>query len=225
MSGIPPIRPYGMPAESDLPTSVAGWTVDARRAVLLIHDMQNYFVRAFPAGQAPREQLVANTASLRQRCARLGVPVAYTAQPGRMSERERGLLRDIWGPGMRTEPADREIVAALAPAAHDWIFTKWRYSAFFGSDLLARLRDSGRDQLVLCGVYAHVGVLATAVDAFSNDIETFVVADAVADFTAEFHRLALEYTAKHCAVVTTTDRLLGRLEPSAVEAVAGGGPR
>jgi trans-2,3-dihydro-3-hydroxyanthranilic acid synthase len=223
MSGIPSIQPYPMPTESELPVNTARWTPDPGRAVLLIHDMQGYFVRAFPAGDMPHDDLVTNTALLRDRCAELNMPIAYTAQPGRMNEQQRGLLRDMWGPGMHTTVADRQIVPALAPAEHDWRFTKWRYSAFFGSDLLARMREHGRDQLVLCGVYAHVGLLATAIDAFSNDIETFLVADAVADFTARYHRLALEYAAARCAVVATTGQVLRQLRAATTHMTSTGG--
>ena len=105
---------------------------------------------------------------------------------------------------MRTAPDDRSVVSELAPAPGDWMFRKLRYSAFFRSDLLDRMRRSGRDQLIVCGVYAHVGVLITAVDAFSHDLQTFLVADAVADFTAGYHRMALEYAAERCASVVTT---------------------
>jgi isochorismate hydrolase len=204
-----------MPAGTELPANVAGWTADPARAVLLFHDMQRYFLAPFPRGESPRRELDVNTALLRHRCAALGMPVAYTAQPGGMTDRQRGLLRDFWGPGMRTDPADRRIAEPIRPAAHDWVFTKWRYSAFFRSDLLARIRGGGRDQLLLCGVYAHLGVLMTAVEAFSNDIETFLVADAVADFSAGHHRLAMEYAAQRCAVVTTTRALLGQLAAAA----------
>jgi isochorismate hydrolase len=185
----------------DLPRSTARWTPDPDRAVLLIHDMQQYFVTAFPA--TVQDELVRNIALLRDRCAELGVPVGYTAQPGDMSEEQRGLLKDFWGPGMRSTPADRRVVDRLAPAAGDWVFNKLRYSAFFRSDLLDRIRADGRDQLILCGVYAYVGVLATAIDAFTNDLQTFLVADAVADFDAEHHRQALEFASERCAVVLT----------------------
>ncbi|MEI1299413.1 phenazine biosynthesis protein PhzD, partial [Pseudomonas aeruginosa] len=84
----------------------------------------------------------------------------------------------------------------------------WRYSAFFHSDLLQRMRAAGRDQLVLCGVYAHVGVLISTVDAYSNDIQPFLVADAIADFSEAHHRMALEYAASRCAMVVTTDEVL-----------------
>ncbi|KJK52192.1 isochorismatase [Lentzea aerocolonigenes] len=206
MTGIPAIPAYPMPGANDLPESSAPWKIDPERAVLLIHDMQRYFLRPFAVDTA--RQLTDNVAALRDRCRAEGVPVAYTAQPGAMSVAERGLLKDFWGPGMRVDPADREVVEPLTPRPDDWQFTKWRYSAFFRSDLLERMRATGRDQLVVCGVYAHIGVLMTAVEAFTNDIETFLVADAVADFSAEQHRMALRYAASCCAVVLTTEEVL-----------------
>ena len=186
--------------------------------MLLIHDMQRYFLQRFPAGAAPVTDLVENAALLRERCAELGVPVAYTAQPGAMTEQQRGLLKDFWGAGMTADPADRRVVEAVAPTQRDWMLTKWRYSAFHRTALLGRMRASGRDQLVLCGVYAHVGVLMTACDAFTSDIQPFLVADAVADFSAEYHRLALDYAAQRCAMVTTTRNVLAELRPAAREA-------
>lgn len=205
MTGIPAIKTYQLPRMGDLPANTARWTLDPARAVLLVHDMQRYFLAPFP--RAVRDQLVRNCALLRARCAALGVPVAYTAQPGGMTEQQRGLLRDFWGPGMRMNPADRQIVEELAPAPADRVLTKWRYSAFFRSDLLAWMRREDRDQLIVCGVYAHVGVLMTTVEAFTNDIQPFLVADAVADFSADHHRMAVGYAAARCAVVTTAEEV------------------
>ncbi|WP_189052797.1 isochorismatase family protein [Longimycelium tulufanense] len=219
MAGIPAIAPYPMPTVDDLPNNVASWTVHADRAVLLIHDMQRYFLKPFPATESPRELLVRNIARLRQRCHELGVPVAYTAQPGGMTTEQRGLLKDFWGPGMRVDPTDRQVVRPLDPTSNDWQFTKWRYSAFFRSDLLDHMRSHGRDQLMVCGVYAHVGVLMTAVDAFTNDIQPFLVADAVADFSEDYHRLAMEYAAQRCAFVATADHMLAHLGEFATETV------
>ncbi|MEV7192578.1 isochorismatase family protein [Streptomyces sp. NPDC093510] len=205
MTGIPAITPYPLPAQGDLPPAAVSWTARADRSVLLVHDMQRYFLKPFP--DPLRGQLTANAAQLRDQCAALGIPVAYTAQPGGMSEQQRGLLKDFWGPGMRPEPEDRQVVDALAPTGQDWLLTKWRYSAFFKTDLLQRMRAAGRDQLILCGVYAHVGVLATAVDAFTHDIQPFLIADATADFSQDYHRSALTYAAERCARVTTVKGL------------------
>ncbi|OIJ89715.1 isochorismatase family protein [Streptomyces colonosanans] len=201
MTGIPPIPAYPLPAQGDLPPAVVSWKLEADQSVLLVHDMQRYFLKPFPGPL--RHELIRNAAQLRERCARLGVPVAYTAQPGGMSDEQRGLLKDFWGPGMRAAPEDRQVVGPLAPASHDWQLTKWRYSAFFKTDLLQRMRAAGRDQLILCGVYAHVGVLASAVEAFTHDIQPFFVADATADFSPDYHRSALTYAAERCARVVT----------------------
>jgi isochorismate hydrolase len=211
MPGIAPIPPYPMPTAGDLPANRAAWTPDPDRAVLLIHDMQRYFLAPF-GNEEPREELVRNAALLRERCAELGVPVAYTAQPGGMTDAQRGLLKDFWGPGMTVSDEHRRVVDPLAPTACDWVFTKWRYSAFFNTPLLEHLRSSGRDQLVLCGVYAHVGILMTACEAFSHDIQPFLVADAVADFSPFYHDLALRYAAERCAVVTTAKTLLAAFD-------------
>ncbi len=206
MSGIPEITAYPLPTAQQLPANLARWSLESRRAVLLVHDMQRYFLRPLP--ESLRAGLVANAARLRRWCVEQGVQIAYTAQPGSMTEEQRGLLKDFWGPGMRASPADREVVEELAPGPDDWLLTKWRYSAFFHSDLLQRMRAAGRDQLVLCGVYAHVGVLISTVDAYSNDIQPFLVADAIADFSEAHHRMALEYAASRCAMVVTTDEVL-----------------
>jgi isochorismate hydrolase len=206
MAGLPAINAYALPTTERLPENVARWGLSAERAVLLIHDLQSYFLAPFPA--AFQSELVRNVAMLRERCAKAGVPVAYTAQPGRMTDADRGLLRDFWGPGMRTDEADRAIVPELAPAKQDWVFTKWRYSAFFRSDLLDRMAAAGRDQLIVCGVYAHVGVLMTALDAFTHDIQPFLVADALGDFSADYHQLALDYAAQRCAMVITVADVL-----------------
>ncbi|MEU2868835.1 isochorismatase family protein [Streptomyces olivoreticuli] len=204
---LPAIAPYPMPAADALPANKVGWTVDPARAVLLVHDLQNYFLSAFTEGASPVTELLANVATLKKHCERLGVPVVYSAQPGGQSPAERGLQQDFWGPGLPDDEQAEAIPAAVAPTEGDTVLTKWKYSAFVRTDLAERMAAQGRDQLVIVGVYAHIGVLMTAGDAWMRDIQPFVVADAVADFSPEDHAMALRWAAAKCAVVTTTDRL------------------
>lgn len=208
---LPSILPYPMPDESDLPVNKVAWTPDPQRAVLLIHDMQQYFVDAFNADESPVPELLANIRELRRQCAALGIPVVYSAQPGGQSPEQRGLLQDFWGPGMNDGPYQPKIVEPLTPGEQDIVVTKWRYSAFQKTELLEILRQRGRDQLIVCGIYAHIGCLMTACEAFMQDVQPFFVADAVADFSADKHRLALAYAAERCAVTITTRRLVEEL--------------
>ncbi|EIU7167858.1 TPA: isochorismatase, partial [Pseudomonas aeruginosa] len=45
MSGIPEITAYPLPTAQQLPANLARWSLEPRRAVLLVHDMQRYFLR------------------------------------------------------------------------------------------------------------------------------------------------------------------------------------
>lgn len=204
---LPEIAPYPMPGADDLPGNRAGWRPDPRRAVLLVHDMQNYFVDAYDRRRAPIPDLIHNIGLLRD----TGVPVVYSAQPGGQTPAQRRLLRDFWGGGLDDDPHQEAIVDPLRPRSDDTRLTKWRYSAFVRTPLEEMLRGWGRDQLIVCGIYAHIGCLMTACDAFMRDIETFLAADAMADFTLAHHRQALTYAAERCAVTTTTQALVEEL--------------
>jgi bifunctional isochorismate lyase/aryl carrier protein len=199
---IPPIAAYRLPTAADLPPNRVRWSPEPGRCALLIHDMQRYFTDPF-TGPGPLPEVVANIARLR---AALGVPVIYSAQPGTQPAASRGLLRDFWGAGLPAGPGE-QIVAGLAPRPGDHLLTKHRYSAFARTDLDAVL--AGRDQLLITGVYGHIGVLATATDAFMRDIEAFVVADAIADFSAAHHAGALRQVARTCGSVLTADAVAG----------------
>ncbi|WP_030420330.1 isochorismatase family protein [Streptomyces sp. NRRL F-5065] len=205
---LPKITPYPMPTAADLPANRVDWKVDPDRAVMLVHDLQNYFLSAYDEQASPVPELLRNVSTLRNRAARLGIPVLYTAQPGGQTPEQRGLQQDFWGPGLPADPASEAIADAVAPGPDDTVVTKWKYSGFVRTDLTDRLTALGRDQLVITGVYAHIGVLMTACDAWMRDVRAFVVADAVADFSAEEHAMALRWAAGRCAVVTTTDTVL-----------------
>lgn len=206
--GIPTIPSYQMPNISIYPTNKVSWQVEPDRAVLLIHDMQNYFLNFYDTEQSPIPELIHNIEKLKEQCKKQGIPVAYTAQPGNQNAADRALLTDFWGKGLSDDPAQTGIIKDLAPDSNDLMLTKWRYSAFKKSDFLNILEKQGRDQLIICGVYAHIGCLMTAAEAFMYDIQPFLVADAVADFSYDEHKMALDYAAKRCGVTTSTDELI-----------------
>ncbi|MEU1424438.1 isochorismatase family protein [Kitasatospora sp. NPDC086009] len=205
---LPTIAPYDPPRVDQLPAPKVPWRVDPARAVLLVHDLQNYFLSAFPAEGPPLAPALARTAQVLEYARGNGVPVVYSHQRGGQTPEQRGLQLDFWGPGLPADAWAQAVPEAVAPAEGDTLLLKWKYSAFARTELADILARSGRDQLVLVGVYAHIGVLMTAADAWSRDIQAFVVADATADFSAEKHLEGLRWAAEKCAVVLTTDQLL-----------------
>jgi bifunctional isochorismate lyase/aryl carrier protein len=218
---LPRITPYPMPTAASLPANRVPWRPQAGRCALLIHDMQRHFLAAFDPAAEPVPELLSNIAALRERCAALGIPVLYSAQPGGQTLQQRGLLQDFWGDGIAAGPEGQAIVDELAPADGDVLLTKWRYSAFVRTDLHELLRDQGRDQLLVVGIYGHIGCLMTACHAFMQEVQPFLLADGIADFSAEDHRMALEWGAQRCAVVTMTAQVLDDLGGPAGSAAAG----
>jgi bifunctional isochorismate lyase/aryl carrier protein len=209
---IPAISPYSMPLASDFPQNRVSWKANPKRSVLLIHDMQQYFLNAYTLGESPIIQLIENIQLLKAQCTELGIPIVYTAQPGDQRPEDRALLQDFWGPGLADDPSQTKVIDEVAPNARDTVLTKWRYSAFKRTKLMEIMQEQGRDQLIICGVYAHIGCLLTACDAFMQDMETFFVCDAVADFSADHHKMAMTYAADRCAVTISTALLLDQLK-------------
>ena len=205
---IPKLESYALPTAAELPTNKVNWAFEPARAALLIHDMQEYFLNFWGEDSPLVQQVVANIAQLRHYCKSQGIPVFYTAQPNQQSDEDRALLNDMWGPGLNRHPDQQRVVAALAPDEHDQVLVKWRYSAFHRSPLESILNETGRDQLIICGVYAHIGCLTTATGAFMRNIKPFMVADALADFSREEHMMSLTYTAGRSGRVVMTEALL-----------------
>lgn len=205
---IPKIPPYALPDLTTLPVSRASWQLEARRAALLVHDMQEYFLNFYDRTQSPYIELAERTETLVRAARERGVPVLYTAQPGVQEKEDRGLLTDLWGPGITAFPEQTPILASLTPLPNETVLTKWRYSAFQRSELRKILEQLGRDQLAITGVYAHIGCLLTASEAFMQDVQPFLVADAVADFSKEKHEMALRHVAECSGRVTVTAQVL-----------------
>jgi isochorismate hydrolase len=197
--GIPRIQDYALHAPELSAVNIVTWAQEDGRSLLLVHDMQKYFLDLLP--QALRRSLVESCRKLVAYARAHDVPIFYTAQRGDMSPKERGLLYDIWGKGMSSTPAHTAIAEEIAPRPQDVVLTKWRYSAFYATALDEAFRKHGRDQIIICGIYAHIGVLASAIDAYSRDIQVFLVQDAIADFSIQAHAHALCCAAECCAKV------------------------
>ena len=217
---LPKIAPYSYREQEH--QNRVNWRVDPARAALLVHDMQRYFVRAFelerdgqPLPDAQINIAIANIRRLLDAAHAANIPVYYTAQPPRQNPTDRRLLTDFWGDGLQDDENAR-ILDELAPTEADTVLTKWRYSAFVRSPLEEQLKDLGRDQLIIGGIYAHIGCLTTALEAFMRDIQPFMVTDALADFTEKEHHMACEYASGRCARVLNTAEALENINTGAL---------
>lgn len=206
---ISKLTSYSLPTADQLPQGIVNWSFEPQKAALLIHDMQEYFINFYGDSCPLIQKVVKNIQTLKNFCRKLDIPIIYTAQPCPQSKMDRALLNDFWGEGLNNFPEQQAILPTLNPEKNDHILTKWRYSAFHRSPLQQLLNESKRDQLLICGIYAHIGCMITATDAFMRDIKAFFIGDAVADFSREEHMMALNYVAGLCGRVLSTKQLIG----------------
>ena len=76
---IPQLSPYEIPP---LPTNQAAhWQLDPKRAALLVHDMQEYFITAYDRNANPMSTVLSNIQSIISFADSHGMPVFFSAQP------------------------------------------------------------------------------------------------------------------------------------------------
>ncbi|GGS55575.1 MULTISPECIES: isochorismatase family protein [Actinokineospora] len=182
---VPLVEPYDMSAAAKLPRNTVAWRVDAQRAVLVVHDMQDRIVASFDGSRSPAIELVHNVGKLRDTCRDVAVPIVYTLRGRQAGE-----------PVYVPRPCDLVVDAGAG-------------------EPYAALRDvldaGGRDQLVLVGVRAHAACLMAAGGSYLAGTQVFAVADAIADLSLDEHRQAVRSAAEYGAMTTTTGRVIGEL--------------
>jgi nicotinamidase-related amidase len=140
-------------------------------------------------------------ARLKQRCARLSVPVIYAndnAGHWRSDIRQLVALSESVG-GTATA-----LTQLLAPALEDYVMLKPKHSAFFATPLDLLLQHIGVTHLILAGVSSDACVLATALDARMRDYELVVPRDCIGSLTPRRTAASLTYFRQVLQVPTTT---------------------
>ena len=151
------------------------------QAGLLLVDLQE---RLLPAMAEPA-RVLQNAVRLAQTAEILGVPTFVTEQY------PKGL-----GP---TVPEVAGAVDGFAPWA------KLTFSACGVPGLMAALRAENVQQVMLCGIEAHVCVCQTGLELLERGFGVFAVADAMGSRTAENHRCGVERLRDAGAVVVSTE--------------------
>lgn len=159
----------------------------AGRSVLLVVDIQTRLAAAMEAGAL--ETVLRNASVLLQGASALGLPVLATEQY------PQGL------------GSTHETIKAHLPAQAR-VFDKTAFSCCAAAGLLDAAHASGRQQVVLAGMEAHVCVLQTAVDLHASGWQVHVVEDAVCSRREPNKRNALARLQQAGVVVTNTESVL-----------------
>jgi nicotinamidase-related amidase len=162
--------------------------MDAGKASLLIIDVQE---RLLPAMLEP-ERVVAKTQILLKAAEELALPVTISEQY------PKGLGRTV--SALQTSSA--RVMEKLA-------FSCWRDEAI--KSHLVTLHESGRPQVIVTGIEAHVCVLQSCVDLAQAGFAVFAVADAMSSRKAESAELAFERLRMNDVQVVNTEMVVFEL--------------
>ena len=79
--GINKIKEYSMPDLREVETGKLKWNLSKKKAVLLVHDMQEYFLSPYDTDSELISRLIFNIHSLVELCVANEIPVVYSVQP------------------------------------------------------------------------------------------------------------------------------------------------
>jgi nicotinamidase-related amidase len=156
----------------------------SKDSVLIVIDVQGKLADVM---QEP-DNLFGNILRLTRSANELEIPVIVTEQ-----------LPEKLGP-TRAELADALIDAP--------IISKSSFSCCAEPAFMTALAESGKKQILLCGIESHICVLQTALELLEQKFDVFVAADAVSSRAPENKRLALDRLRQHGAEITVTESAL-----------------
>lgn len=198
-------------------------SLDARRAALVIQDMQNDVIGAEGAfadtgapGHAASQNVVANVAELAAAARRAGTPVIhvhYVVEPGAVGlgqnaplfrgvKEGNALVRGTWGAAP---------VPGVEPQDGDHVVEKLRMNGFFGTRLDALLRALGTETLIIAGCYTNMSIEHTARHGADAGYEIVVVSDGTSTTSDEWQHAALNYALTNVGVVASVAEVVDAL--------------
>jgi len=186
-----------------------------RKPALVIVDFSVPFTKGmlgFPSDGY--EPAVAKTVELLAAARRARLPVFFTTLAYEPHMRDAGhwAAKVPWISALQCGSAASEIDERLAPEAGETVINKKYPSAFFDTDLEARLNKDDVDTVVLAGCTSSACVRATAIDSMQRGFKTVIGADAVGDLIPAVHWIHLTDLASRYVDVAAVSELIDYFE-------------
>jgi len=162
--------------------------LDRKRAALVVIDMQE----AFRPIISEFEQIAARIALTVQACQLLSVPIIVTEQY------PKGLGRTV-----------NEIAQHLTEGPEP--IEKILFSACGEQEFNTRLRESHVEQIMICGIEAHICVSQTAHDLLQNGYQVHLLSDAVSTRLPRNCEVGINKMARSGAIVSSIETALFEL--------------
>ena len=159
--------------------------LNLKKAVLLVLDMQEYFVNEESHAFVPSSvNIISSIQEISKIIQGMGNKVIFSKHID--TENESSTMNRWWKDNIRPDNDQSKITHKLNKQAVE-IIEKSQYSAFYETELETILKKYKIEQVIITGVMTHLCCETTARDAFMRGFEVFFVADATATYTEELH--------------------------------------
>jgi len=161
--------------------------------VVIVVDMQRGFLEeGYPLFcGAEARKIIPNVQRLLDRELKRGSSLIFTQDSHAPDDKEF----QMFPPHCIEGTEEAEIIPELVNYSGQRL-EKTRYSAFYDTDLDARLRELDPDKLIVCGICTDICVLHTVAGARNRDYPVEIYTDCVASFDEEAHRFTLKHMEK-----------------------------
>jgi len=202
--------------------SVSGrsfFTIEPRRAALIIIDMQNAFVaEGAPLETPPAREMIPRLERLIRFARECRMPIVWTQSDhrppyGGLMLRKFPIIREervLW----QGEPSFAMYPHMLQPQEGmlEYRIIKHKFDAFFETDLDAILRFHKVDTVIITGTATNACSESTARTAFMRDYKVVFPSDANATFDETMHQATLKNIDLLFGRVVSTPELLAEME-------------
>jgi gluconolactonase len=190
-------------------------TLDAKRCVLIIQDLQNVgmmdggaFADTGAPDHAKEQNVVENVKALAETCRSKGIPVIHVwyivedGAPGLKLNAQlfqgvkdgNALVRGSWG----AAPAE-----GLEQQDGDFVVEKMRMNAWEGTRLESLLKGLGRDTIIVTGAWTNMSVEHTSRTGADKGYFMVVPEDGCSTMNADWHNASINYALQNVSTVTT----------------------
>lgn len=183
-----------------------------KKTALLVMDMQNGIISRIGEGTnvlVPTQRAI--EAARQNSIPVIFVRVGFSEGYPEVSPQNKSFAVIAKLGGMTVADEATQIHEAVYPKANEPVVTKYRISAFAGSNLEIILRSQQIDTLVLSGISTSGVVLSTLREAADKDFILTVLSDACFDPDQEIHRVLTEKVFPRQADVLTVNDWINSL--------------
>ncbi|NRD79979.1 cysteine hydrolase [Bacillus sp. BRMEA1] len=183
-----------------------------KKTALLVMDLQNGIVSRFAENTEmlkPFQKAI--EAARENHIPVIFVRVGFSEGYPEVSQQNKAFSAITKYGGMTVSDSATQIHDSVEPKPNEPVITKYRVSAFAGSNLEIILRSQQIDSLVLSGISTSGVILSTLREAADKDFSLTVLSDACLDADPEVHSVLIEKVFPRQAEVQTVDTWIGTL--------------